>query len=105
MSSFTKALVGVKLSLLLALFSLPARADTDKAAHFGVAYAAQSLTYGFAKKAFRLNRTEALIFSAFTVLVVSTAKEVTDRKFDAGDVRANMLGIATASATVLIFDF
>lgn len=105
MSLYTKVLVGVKLSLLFALFSAPVKADTDSFAHFGVAYAAQSFTYGFAKKALRLNRTEALIFSAFTTFVLTTAKEYTDRRVDGRDIKHNAMGIAAASATILMFDF
>lgn len=106
MNSFTKVLVGIKLSLLLSLFSPVAKAiETDKAAHFGISYAAQTFTYGFAKKALRLNKTEALIFSAFAVLVISTAKEYTDSRVDGRDILANSLGTAAASATILMFDF
>ena len=105
MNSFTKALVGIKLSLLLALFNPMAKADTDSAAHFGVSYAAQTFMYGFARKGLRLTKTEALIFSAFTVLVLTTAKEYTDPFVDGRDIKHNAIGIATASATILMFDF
>lgn len=105
MNSFTKVLVGLKLSLLLALFSPSAKADTDSFAHFGVAYAAQSFTYGFAKKALRLTKAEALVFSAFTTFVLTTAKEYTDVRVDGRDIKHNAIGIAAASVTILMFDF
>lgn len=80
--------------------------ETDKVAHFGVSYAAQSWMYGFSKKALRLNKTEALIFAAFTTLVITTAVEyMPGNKFDSKDILANGIGVGAASATILMFDF
>lgn len=96
----------VKLIILLLLcISLTSRAD-DKAAHFGAAYALQTFGYGFSKKALRLNHTDALIFSAFSVFVFSTALEyMPGNRFHSKDILANGIGIGAASATILMFDF
>lgn len=96
-----------KLLMIAALCAgLTARAETDKLAHFGVSYALQTWTYGFSKKALRLTKTEAMIFSVFTSLIVTTAAEYTyGNRFDGRDILANSLGIGAASATILMFDF
>jgi VanZ family protein len=97
-----------KLLIITALcVGLTAQAvETDKAAHFGVSYAFQTWMYGFSKKAFRLKKTEALIFATFTTLIVTTAAEyMPGNKFDSKDILANGIGAATASATILMFDF
>lgn len=105
MSSSTKVLIGIKLSLLLALFSTPVKADTDSVAHFGVSYAAQTFTYGLAKRALRLDGADALIFSIFTTMLITTAKECLDTKADGRDIKHNALGVLAASATIVMFDF
>jgi hypothetical protein len=80
--------------------------ERDKAAHFGVSYALQTGMYGLSKKAFRLKRDEALIFSIVTSLLVTTAVEyMPGNQFDTKDILANGLGIGAASATILMFDF
>lgn len=80
--------------------------ERDKAAHFGVSYALQTWMYGFSRKAFRLNKTEALIFSVFTTLTVTTAVEyLPGQTFDTGDIKANALGIGASVGTILMFDF
>lgn len=90
----------------LLLGALTAQAETDKVAHFGVSYALQTGMYGLSKKAFRLNKTEALIFSIFTTALITTAAEyMPGNKFDSRDILANGIGIGAASATILMFDF
>ena len=80
--------------------------ERDKAAHFGVSYALQTGMYGLSKKAFRLKRDEALVFSIVTTLLVTTAVEyMPGNQFDSKDILANGLGIGAASATILMFDF
>jgi predicted small secreted protein len=92
------------IALLLGSFS--AKAETDKVAHFGVSYALQTGMYGLSKKAFRLKKSDALIFSIFATMLVTTAAEyMPGQKFDKRDILANGLGVGAASATILMFDF
>lgn len=95
------------LILVLLLSGLTGQAvERDKAAHFGASYALQTWTYGFSRKAFRLNKTEALIFSVFTSLIVTTAVEyMPGQTFDVGDIKANALGIGASVLTIKMFDF
>lgn len=80
--------------------------ETDKVAHFGVSYALQTGLYGFSKKAFRLEKTDAIIFSMFTTMLITTAAEyMPGQKFDSKDILANGIGATTATATILMFDF
>ncbi len=82
------------------------RADTDKAAHFGASYALQTGMYGLSKKAFRLSKGEALLFSIFATALITTSIEyMPGNNFDSRDILANGLGIGAASATILMFDF
>jgi hypothetical protein len=92
------------IALLLGAFT--ARAETDKVAHFGVSYAIQTGMYGLSRKAFRLSKGEALVFSLFTTMLFTTAAEyMPGNQFDGKDILANGLGAVTASATILMFDF
>lgn len=80
--------------------------DTDKVAHFGVSYALQTGLYGLSKKAFRLEKTDAIIFSMFATMLFTTAAEyMPGQTFDSKDILANGLGATTATATILMFDF
>lgn len=83
--------------------------ETDKAAHLGTSYAIQTATYGLAKKAFRMKRTDAVIFSAFATFLIGFTKEVLDSgkygKLDAGDIAANALGQGLAVGTIFMFEF
>lgn len=93
-------------TLLILLSALTGRAETDKVAHFGVSYALQTWTYGFSKKALRLTKGEALIFAAFTTVVITTVAEyMPGNRFDSKDILANGIGVGAASATILMFDF
>lgn len=94
---------------MLILFTSGAFAvETDKAAHFGISYAMQTTTYGFARKAFRMEKTDALIFSLFSTVLLTTAAEYMggpNSHFDGGDIQANILGAGVSAGTVLMFDF
>jgi len=99
-----------RLAIILGIITLcsGAFAETDKVAHFGVSYALQTGMYGLSKKAFRLKKDEALVFSIFTTVLVTTAAEYMggpNSKVDGKDILANGLGIGAASATILMFDF
>lgn len=99
--------MGKLLIIALLLGALTSQAaETDKVAHFGVSYALQTWMYGFSKKAFRLKKTDAMIFATFTTLIVTTAAEyMPGQKFDSKDILANGIGAATANITILMFDF
>lgn len=95
--------------LMLILFTSGAFAiETDKAAHFGLSYAMHTTTYGFARKAFRLEKKDALIFSLFSTVLLTTAAEYMGgpgSKVDGGDIKANVLGAGISAGTILMFDF
>lgn len=93
------------LIIVFMIASCISRADTDKVAHFGTSYALQTVTYGFYRKAFRMEKKPALIFATFATILIGVAKEYTDRKIDGGDIGANVLGSAAATGTILMFDF
>lgn len=98
------------LIIALLLNGLTAQADmeTDKVAHFGVSYAIQTGLYGFSKRALRLNKKDALVFSIFTAALITTAAEYMggpQSPVDGGDIKANLLGIGAASITIHMFDF
>ena len=95
-----------RLAILLMLFASLSKAETDKVAHFGVSYALQTGMYGISKKALRLSKGEAIVFSLFATMLVTTAAEyMPGQKFDGKDILANGLGATTATATILMFDF
>lgn len=96
------------IALLLGGLTAQAEVETDKAAHFGVSYALQTGLYGLSKKAFRLKKGDALIFSIFTAAVLTTAAEYMggpNSRVDGGDIKANLLGIGAAAITISVFDF
>ena len=68
--------------LLLSLFvTLNAQAiDTDKAAHLGIAYMATTLSYGAFKTMGVDNKLVGSLFAGTLVGMVSTMKELTDKK-------------------------
>lgn len=95
----------IKILLVFTLCS-GAFAETDKVAHFGVSYALQTGMYGISKKALRLSKGEAIVFSLFATMLVTTAAEyMPGNKFDSKDILANGLGAGAATATILMFDF
>lgn len=97
------------LTILLLLSTQCFAIETDKAAHIGTSYAIQTASYGLAKKAFKMDQTNAIIFSAFTTFMVGFTKEMMDagktRRLDMGDLGANVAGQALSIGTVLMFDF
>jgi hypothetical protein len=94
----------MKYLLALALiFSIPAHADTDKYAHFGVSYALNQSTYGFFKS--RFGREDALVIATTATFTVGLAKEVFDGQFDTGDLGANLAGIIASSLCTWTFEF
>lgn len=93
-----------KILLILFLFvASDARAiEPDKAAHFGLSYAATMTSYYALTKA-GANKTEAYVLSVIIVNCVGLIKESTDEKFDSNDILANVAGSISVSIPVLSF--
>lgn len=101
-------------NLIFVLFFLCAVAnaeiETDKIAHFGVSYAANSLLYNYFRSR-GMSKKEALVTSTFAVLLVGFAKESIDAtvkhpsQFDVGDMGANALGSGLFVFSASVFDF
>jgi hypothetical protein len=80
--------------------------QTDKYAHFGIAYAGQTVLYGIAQKKMKLDKTDSLIISALGMFAGSVLWETfASKQIDKGDILAGTLGQAAAITTVLVFDF
>lgn len=95
-----------KLIILALLLTQTSQAiETDKAAHFGISYAANTFAYGWYKNAFRMDKKTSKIFAAFTTIMFTTAAEYMDSRVDGGDIAANVLGTAASTGTILMFDF
>lgn len=95
------------------LFSTALKAESsylgignDKYAHFGIAYAGQTLLYGVAQKTMKLDKTDALIVSALGMFAAGVLWQATWKSsIDKGDILAGTLGQAAAVTTILTFDF
>lgn len=93
------------LTILTLFVSLNAQAvDTDKAAHLGISYMATTLTYGSFKAMGVDNKVVGSIFAGTLVGMVTTMKELADKKRDDGDFAHNALGIGLSVGTILVFD-
>lgn len=93
------------LAILAFFVSLNAQAiDTDKAAHLGLSYMATTLTYGAFKAMGVENKVVSTVFAGSLVGMVTTMKEVADKKRDDGDLAHNALGIGLSVGTILVFD-
>lgn len=79
---------------------------TDKAAHFGVAYAAQIITYGAIKNQLKLDQVDSAILSTLGVFAAGVLWETLgSTRMDKGDIFANSVGQALAVTTIFTFDF
>lgn len=90
-------------------FSLQAKADilipTDKAAHFGLSFAAQTIAYGYLKNQ-DYNKIDALVISGASVFAIGLLWEVLGSTgVSKNDILANTLGQAASTYTILKFDF
>ncbi len=96
----------MRLFLILSFFvTLNASAiDTDKAAHLGVAYMATTMSYGMFKGLGMENRAVSSLFAATLVGMVSTMKELGDKRADGGDIAHNALGIGLSVGTIWAFE-
>lgn len=66
----------------------------DKLMHGAAGYICQDLGQRASRRILRLDRVDAMIFSAFTCVFIGAVKEATDRKPDGGDLIAQVLGQA-----------
>lgn len=77
--------------------------------HFGTSYAIQTFTYGISKKAFRMNTTDAIIFSAVTTFVgtftYSYFNAMSTGHLDIHTLMYNGIGQAASIGTIYIFKF
>jgi len=78
---------------------------TDKVAHFGTAFAIQTVGYGALRfKGF--DRTDSIVLSALATFGLGVCWEAFGpTPVSRGDILANTLGQAAAITTVLSFDF
>ena len=78
--------------------------ETDKAAHLGIAHLSTMGMYG-AFKSIGVEKNWSLVYAACLVGMASTLSEMSDRKFDGGDLAHNFIGIGSAVGFTLVFDF
>jgi len=78
---------------------------TDKAAHFGVSYALQTVGYGTLKSR-GFDKTDSIILSAIATFGLGVCWEAFGPTPPSkGDILANTLGQAAAVTTIITFDF
>lgn len=78
---------------------------TDKAAHFGLSFAAQTVAYGYLKSQ-QYNKIDALVLSGVGVFATGLLWElVGSTGVSKNDILANTLGQAASAYTILKFDF
>ena len=95
--------------ILAVCCSLTAKADTlvptDKAAHFGLSFAAQTVAYGYLKEQ-DYDKIDALVISGASVFAIGLLWElVGSTGVSKNDILANTLGQAASTYTILKFDF
>ena len=95
--------------ILAVCCSLTAKADTlvptDKAAHFGLSFAAQTVAYGYLKEQ-NYDKIDALVISGASVFAIGLLWElVGSTGVSKNDILANTLGQAASTYTILKFDF
>lgn len=105
----TRILLTVAL-LVLAWSPRTLATDPGPVAHFGASFAITIASYGLAKKCFRMQRTEAVLFAAFVSLGTGLVKEHMDmidgaKNFGYDDMWNNSLGVGAASLSIVAFEF
>lgn len=100
----------MKKLILVLLLCIPCYGiEKDKALHIGVSYALQTATYSLSKNALGLDKTDAIVFSAFTTFLFSTAYKAACSGLGPNeskrDIGANLIGQALSIGTILTFDF
>lgn len=78
----------------------------DKAAHFGIAYAANTLAYSLITPSFCLNNPVCgHIMAAMVVGIASVWWEVESGKVDPADLRADAIGIGASILTIRLIEY
>lgn len=99
----------VRNKLLLILLLIPNFAwgiETDKAAHLGLSFTANTILYGFNHKVLKLPRKTSLILSMVETMAIGMVKELAiDSKPDGGDILANTAGIVGSGLIIWTFEF
>ncbi len=98
-----------KLILVILICGTIAKAEpivaTDKAAHFGLSFAAQTIAYGYLKEQ-DFGPVEALFVSGAGVFAVGLLYELVGSSSDSkNDILANTLGQAASIFTIVRFEF
>lgn len=99
-----------KLLIIALLLSTTSMAiEDDKLKHVAVSYALQTAMYGMSKNGLRMETVDAIVFSAATVFIFSTAfKAATGglrTKDGVEDIGANVFGQVLSIGTIVTFDF
>lgn len=80
--------------------------DVHAAAHIGTAYAIQTFGYGFAKKGLRLDTEDAIVFSAFSTMMLSAVWEMAGHSKPSGsDLFHDFAGVGLSVGTCLMYEF
>lgn len=109
----------LKLFLLLVLvgFSAPKKALADEAgahfmAHFGGSYMINTISYGFYRRAFRMDATSAMIASSCTTLLIGFTykymQAMEEGQMPANTGKAmlqNLGGVAASNVSIFMFKF
>lgn len=94
---------------MITLWCSPTKADSfsltqqDKQLHFAASYA---INYTLYKILHRLtdDKAASLILSSLTTTSLGLMKEMSDRRFSSGDMKANLLGVAVSAGFVIALD-
>lgn len=110
-AAWRKAILGM-LCLVLLVNSKAALADHDDdvrfAAHFGLSYAIDDVTFRISKKAFKMSDWQAQSFAAFTTLFIGLVYKVQENPSGPEMMKSaleNAAGIGAASVVRWQFDF
>ena len=78
----------------------------DLYAHFGVAYALQTVSYGFFRKDVGISQGDSIAAATFLVFTAAAIWGIAiNGNYDAKHLIANSLGQAAAGITIVHFDF
>lgn len=78
-------------------------------AHFGMSYAINTIMYGSYSRLLHLDKTDSLILSGITTLLVGFAYKAVETNSTSGNFRTSMfqnsVGVGASALTIVIFDF
>lgn len=74
--------------------------------HIGMSFVVQTASYGFFRKALKMKKEEAILFSLVTSTMVTSIYSLQNNSNTLGrDIGMNFLGAALSVGTCLVFDF